>query len=101
MLLDVLSGFDELKICTAYRLPDGSTTDRFFPDARKLTDVEPVYETLPGWAEEIQDATDRSTLPDAAQSYLDRVESILDLPIDLVSVGPERTQTLEATGCRG
>ena len=101
MLLDVLSGFEELKICTAYRLPDGSTTDRFFPDARKLTDVEPVYETLPGWAEEIQDATDRSTLPDAAQNYLDRVESILDLPIDLVSVGPERTQTLEATGCRG
>ena len=101
MLLDVLSGFDELKICTAYRLPDGSTTDRFFPDARTLATVEPVYETLPGWAEEIQDATDRATLPAAAQAYLDRVESILELPIDLVSVGPERTQTLEATGCRG
>ena len=101
MLLDVLSGFDELKICTAYRLPDGTTTTRFFPDARRLTDIEPIYETLPGWQEEIQDATDRETLPEAARAYLDRVEAILELPIDLVSVGPERTQTLEATGCRG
>ena len=46
MLLDVLSGFDELKLCTAYRLPDGTTTDRFLPDARQLATVTPVWETL-------------------------------------------------------
>jgi len=101
MLLDVLSGFDELKICTAYMLPDGSKTDRFLPDARRLLDAEPVYETLPGWNEEITSATERCDLPENALAYLDRIETLLELPIDIVSVGPERTQTLEAAGCRG
>src|SRR5687768_15926611 len=55
MLLDVLSGFDELKICTRYRLPDGSTSDRFIPDAVRLAAVEPMYETLPGWSQEIDE----------------------------------------------
>lgn len=101
MLLDVLSGFDELKICTSYRMPDGSTTDRFIPDAHRLKSAEPIFETLPGWPEEIQDVTERGALPAAARDYLDRIEQILDLPINLVSVGPERTQTMEAAGCRG
>ena len=101
MLLDVLSGFDELKICTSYTLPDGTTTDRFIPDARRLLDAKPVYETLPGWKEEITSATERSDLPENALAYLDRIESLLGVPIDIVSVGPERTQTLEGAGCRG
>jgi adenylosuccinate synthase len=94
MLLDVLSGFDELNICTYYRLPDGTVTERFIPDAIRLADVQPIYETLPGWMEEIDDATDRSALPANAQRYLERIEEILGLPIEIVSVGPERTQTL-------
>ena len=49
MLLDVLGGFDEVKLCTGYRLPDGTITDRFLPDAQDLAEVEPVYETMPGW----------------------------------------------------
>ncbi len=94
MLLDVLSGFDELKLCTRYRLPDGTTTDRFLPDAERLSEVEAVYETMPGWSDEIDDATDRAGLPDNARRYLDRIEEFVGVPIDIISVGPERTQTL-------
>ncbi|MBT8485438.1 MAG: adenylosuccinate synthase [Phycisphaerae bacterium] len=96
MLLDVLSGFDELRICTHYRLRDGTVTDRFIPDAKRLEEIEPVYETLPGWSEEIDATTDRAGLPANAQRYLDRIEEILGVPVEIVSVGPERTQTLVA-----
>ncbi len=96
MLLDVLSGFEELKLCSQYRLPDGTVTDRFIPDAHRLADVEPVYETVPGWSEEIDEATDRAGLPGNARRYLDRIEEIVGVPIEIVSVGPERTQTLLA-----
>jgi adenylosuccinate synthase len=58
--------------------------------------VEPIYETVPGWSEEIDEATDRAGLPDNARRYLDRIEEIVDVPIEIVSVGPERTQTLLA-----
>jgi adenylosuccinate synthase len=94
MLLDVLSGFDELLVCTQYRLPDGSLTDRFEPDARRLAEMQPVYETLPGWPGEIDEATDRADLPAAAQAYLDRVETVVGVPVEIVSVGPDRAQTM-------
>jgi adenylosuccinate synthase len=94
MLLDVLSGFDELQICTKYRLSDGSVSERFSPDAERLGHAKPVYETLPGWSEEIDETTDRAALPDDAQNYLARIEQILGIPVEIVSVGPERTQTL-------
>ncbi len=97
MLLDVLSGFRELRVCVGYRLPDGTVTDRFIPDAARLAAVEPIYETLPGWSDEIVDASDRSALPAEAQAYLDRIERFVGAPIDIVSVGPERRQTLTAT----
>ena len=94
MLLDVLCGFDELKLCTAYRMPDGSTTDRFVPDAERLAGVEAIYETLPGWTDEIDEATDRAALPENARRYLDRIEEVVGVPIEIISVGPERTQTV-------
>lgn len=97
MLLDVLSGFDELKLCTGYELEDGSVTDRFIPDAHRLPMAKPVYETLPGWQEEIVDATDRDGLPAAAQAYLARIEEIIGLPIDIISVGPDRAQTVRSS----
>ena len=96
MLLDVLWGFEELKVCTRYRLPDGSTTDRFLPDSAQLEGVEPIYETLPGWDGPIDEEYDRSDLPDGARRYLDFIESTLGIPIGLISIGPERTQTLVA-----
>ena len=94
MLLDVLSGFDEIRLCTHYRLPDGTLTDRFLPDADRLEQVEPVYETLPGWTEEIDATTDRDALPTNARAYLRRIEEIVGVPVEIVSVGPERSQTL-------
>ena len=94
MLLDVLSGFDELKICVGYKMPDGTTSNRFVPDARLLADVKPMYETLAGWPEEIDEVTSPSDLPANAKAYLDFVSSYLDLPISIVSVGPKRSQTV-------
>ncbi len=96
MLLDVLSGFDEINICVAYRLPDGSTSDRFIPDAHLLAQVEPILETMAGWSEELDDITDPAHLPANAQAYLDRISAYLELPISIVSVGPERHQTVLA-----
>ena len=97
-LLDVLSGVDELKICTKYRLPNGQETDRFIPDAHRLQGVTAMYETLAGWSEQVQHAENRSQLPPNACKYLDRIEQFLGVPIEMVGVGPERTQTLVAAG---
>jgi adenylosuccinate synthase len=93
-LFDVLAGLDEVRICVAYRLPDGTVTDRFIPDAHRLEGVEPVYETLAGWREDIREAPDRGSLPAAARAYLARIEEVVGIPVEVVSLGPERTQTL-------
>ena len=97
MLLDVLWDFDEVRICTAYRLTDGTITDRFIPDAGRLEGVEPIYETLPGWTGPLDVEGAREDLPENARNYLSFIESFLEVPIRLVSVGPERTQTLVAS----
>lgn len=94
MLLDVLSGFDEIKICTSYNLPDGTVSERFIPDAERLVGVTPNYETLAGWEEEIDDVTNAEDLPANAKAYLERISEYLELPIDIVSVGPKRSQTV-------
>ena len=96
MLLDVLWGFEEIRVCTRYRLPDGSTTDRFLPDSIGLSEVEPIYETLPGWDGPINEECGREDLPDGARGYLDFIEATLGIPIGLISIGPERTQTMVA-----
>jgi len=100
-LLDVLSGVEELKICVGYRLANGQTTERFIPDAHRLTGAQAIYETLPGWSEPIRDASDRATLPANARRYLDRIEAILGIPIEMIGVGPDRRHTLEAVGAHG
>ena len=99
-LLDVLGGFEEINVCTAYvsdSAPAGG--DRFLPDAHTLATAEPVYQTLPGFpdfAAAARPPTTRAELPDAARRYLDFIEDYVGLPIDLVGVGPERHQTLRA-----
>jgi adenylosuccinate synthase len=93
MLLDVLSGFDELKICTAYGI-DGNDTTRFPSHVEDLRRAKPVYETLPGWAEEIADCRRFDDLPNEARAYLGRVSALVGQPIEMVSVGPEREQTI-------
>lgn len=93
MLLDVLSGFDELRICTAYRV-DGVQTDRFVPDADLLDRAEPVYTTVRGWSEDLTACRKRSDLPSGARAYLDHIERAVGVPIGIVSVGPDRAQTI-------
>ena len=93
MLLDVLSGFDELKICTAYKI-DGRQTTQFPSHVDDLRRAEPVFESLPGWREEINDCRAFDKLPANAQAYLRRISQLVGQPIEMVSVGPEREQTI-------
>jgi adenylosuccinate synthase len=93
MLLDVLSDFNELQICTAYQI-DGRETSIFPSHVDDLRRANPVYETLPGWKEDIGDCREFEALPAAARGYLQRVSELLDRPLQLVSVGREREQTI-------
>jgi adenylosuccinate synthase len=93
MLLDVLSGLDELKIATAYEL-DGERIERFRGDAFLLERCTPVYETIPGWREDVSDARKLADLPAAARRYVDRLGELLELRVSIVSVGPDRAQTI-------
>ncbi|MBY0456131.1 MAG: adenylosuccinate synthase, partial [Gemmataceae bacterium] len=93
MLLDVLSGMTELKICTAYEL-DGERTTHFPSDAYLLERVTPMYETLPGWSEDLTKVRKLSDLPAAARRYLDRIAELVGLKVSVVSVGPDREQTI-------
>ena len=93
MLLDVLAGFDELKVCVGHRYAAG-VTDRFRPDSSDLAVAEPVYETLPGFGDEITEARSWDDLPENARGYVEFVERAVGVPVDFVSVGPDRAQTI-------
>jgi adenylosuccinate synthase len=92
-LLDVLSGLESLHICTGYRL-NGQRLPYYRSDAQTLVGVEPIYEILPGWKEQIHDARRFEELPHNAQAYVKRIETLIGVPVKMVSVGPERSQTL-------
>jgi adenylosuccinate synthase len=93
--LDVLDGLPEIKICTAYRLPDGQIIDHV-PDTPLYETVEPVYETWPGWPDNTTpSARHWNDLPQAAQRYLKRIEALIGVPLKYVSVGPEREEMFE------
>ncbi len=91
--LDVLSGFDEVKIATAYTL-DGRQIEDFPSDQDRLCRCRPVYQTLPGWSEDVTGARTWDDLPAAARGYVDFLEGQVGVPISIVSVGPDRDQTL-------
>jgi adenylosuccinate synthase len=93
MLLDVLSGLDELKICVAYEL-DGKQITRFPSHVDDVRRVMPVYESLPGWKEDVTACRAWADLPANAQAYLRRISELVGQPIGMVSVGPERDQTI-------
>ena len=95
MLLDVLSDLPELKICAAYEL-DGRRVSDFPSHVDDLRQVVPVYETLPGWQEEITAVRRLADLPANACKYLDRLSQLLGCPVEMVSVGPDRQQTIFA-----
>ena len=91
--LDVLDTLPEISIATAYRMPDGVVED--FPgDTTVLGDVEPIYETLPGWEADTSEARKLEDLPANARSYLARVEEITSTPVKMVSVGTRRRQMI-------
>ena len=91
--IDVLSGFETLKICTGYRAY-GQTFDDMPPHQSVLHDAAPVYEELEGWHEEIDETMVFEDLPKQAQAYVRRMEELVGVPVSVVSVGPSREQSL-------
>ena len=91
--LDVLDGLDTLKICTAYRL-HGNTSDAPPVGADLIEQCEPEYIEMPGWSESTVGARDKADLPRAAQDYLERIEVLCNAPIDVISTGPDRAETI-------
>jgi adenylosuccinate synthase len=91
--IDVLTGHNTLRLCTAYRI-DGKTTTEFPADVSALERAQPVYEDLPGWTEDLTKARKLSDLPTAARQYLKRIEAFMSAPVEIISVGPEREQTI-------
>ena len=93
MLLDVLSGLDELKICEAYEL-DGERTTDFPSHVEKLAQVKPIFRTLPGWKTDITKVRKLADLPPNARRYVDTIAELLQTRVEIVSVGPDREQTI-------
>ncbi|MEP9402837.1 adenylosuccinate synthase [Sphingomonas sp. VNH70] len=91
--LDVLDGFEEIRICTGYRLGD-RTLDYFPAHAADQQAVEPVYETMPGWSESTAGARSWAELPAQAIKYIRRIEELIQCPVTLVSTSPERDDTI-------
>lgn len=91
--LDVLDGLKELKICTGYKF-NGLVVDLLPMGADEVADCEPILETMAGWESSTVGARSLDHLPAAAQAYLARIESLCEVPIDIVSTGPERQETI-------
>ena len=93
MKADVLSGFDTIKVCTKY-LYQGKEIEHL-PYSLDENLIEPVYEELPGWKEDITELKSLDDAPQALKDYLAYVEEKIGVPISILSVGPNRTQTIE------
>jgi adenylosuccinate synthase len=91
--LDVLDGFENINICTAYRL-DGKVLDAPPLDAEQWERLEPVYETFPGWSEPSRGARTMDDLPANARAYLQQMEAIVGAPVHIVSTGPDRNENI-------
>ncbi len=94
MKLDVLDGMDEVKICTAYKMQDGTITNLPPLASYDYEDVTPVYETMPGWKESTYGVTEFDKLPQNAQNYVRRLEELSGVKVAILSTGPERNQTI-------
>ena len=92
--LDVLSDFDELQVCVGYRLPDGTETGDFPAHQSDFHHCEPVFETVAGWGEPLDDCPSVADLPDGARAYVGLVERELGVAVDLVGTGAAREQVL-------
>ena len=93
MMLDVLSELEEIKICTAYKI-DGKLVTDFPSHVDDLRDVEPVYESMPGWQQDVTGARSVDDLPENAVNYVRRISQLLGIPVEVISIGPDRVQTI-------
>ncbi len=93
MLLDVLTGFETIKVCVGYK-KDGKITKNFPAGLKALGKCEPVYETLQGWKEDLTAVKSYKDLPENAKTYVSFIEEYLKIPVKIVSVGPGRKQTI-------
>lgn len=93
MMLDVLSKLPEIKICVAYEI-DGQRVENFPSQVDDLRLATPVYETMPGWQSDVTAARSWEELPEKARNYVDRVAELVGCPAAIVSVGPDREQTI-------
>lgn len=91
--LDVLDGFESIKICTGY-MSKGEEWDHPMANISHLKHCEPIYEELPGWMTPLRDCRSFDDLPPACQTYVRRLEALCGAPIDVISVGPDRTHTI-------
>jgi adenylosuccinate synthase len=91
MKSDVLDVFPTIKACVAYKLPDGTQTDEFPFDCEG---VKPVYEELPGWKTDLTKVHDEDEFPEEFNNYISFLEDFLETPVSIVSVGPDRNQTI-------
>jgi adenylosuccinate synthase len=95
MMMDVLSLLPEIKICTEYEI-DGQRTKQFPSHVDDLRKVVPIYETIPGWQTDVTKVRKIADLPTGARQYIDRVAELVGKPVEVVSVGPDRAQTMFA-----
>ena len=93
MMMDVLSQLPEIQICVGYQI-DGQSLDVFPSHADDLRRIQPIYETIPGWQTDVTGARKMEDLPEGAHHYLQRVSQLVGCPVDVVSVGPDRAQTI-------
>lgn len=93
MLLDVLSGLGDLQVCEAYEI-DGQRTTDFPSQIEDLAKAKPIYRTVPGWTEDITTVRKLADLPTNARKYVDSIGAIIGYPVQIVSVGPDREQTI-------
>jgi adenylosuccinate synthase len=99
MKADVLNIFEEIKICTHYELPDGSRTEELPYDMDAVA-VTPVYKSMKGWHQSLEGLSEYSELPQALLDYVQYIEEELGLPINIISTGPDRTETIMRKGLR-
>ncbi len=93
--LDTLAGLDTLKVCVAYKKPDGTTVKDFPPTLEGLEGCEPVYEEFPGFSEDISGCRSFDELPEICRNYISRLEELCECPVSMVGVGPDREQVIE------
>ena len=91
--LDILDGFPSVKICVGYRA-EGQDVKRFPSDTRLLEKCEPVYEEMAGWDAPTAKATSLAQLPDNARAYVNRIEELVGCPVQIISTGPSRDETI-------